>query len=128
MNATSNPKPSSGSSDLVIHPQCNNSGSSASCAAYELGAIGTPAKMPKPTVAPWVKELYLTPGFWVSSSGFAGLELIAERATQAEILKFARTPQCLRNDMIHVKGRQRHFLKSLAILASVFRGVRDELA
>lgn len=70
MNATSNPKPSSGSSDLVI----------------------------------------------------------AERATQAEILKFARTPQCLRNDMIHVKGRQRHVLKSLAILASVFRGVRDELA
>jgi|SRR6185369_10579002 len=128
MNATSNPKPSSGSSNLVIHPQCNNGGSSASCAADELGAIVTPAKMTKPTVAPRVKELYSTPGLWVSSSGFPGLELIAKRAAQAEILKFARTSQCLRNDMIHMKGCQRHFLKSLAIFASVFCSVPNKLA
>jgi hypothetical protein len=83
MNATSNPKPSSGSSDLVIHPQCNNGGSSASCAAHELGAIVTPAKMTKPTVAPRVKELYSTPGLWVSSSGLPGLEL-AKRLVAAQ--------------------------------------------
>lgn len=128
MNATRNPKPSSGSSNLVIHPQCSNGGSSASCAAYELGAIGTPSKMPKQTVVPWVIELYLTPGLWTSSSDFPALELIAERATQAAILKFARTSRCLRNDMIHMKGCQRHLLKSQAILASIFRTVPYELA
>ncbi len=128
MNATSNPKPPSGLSDLTIHPQRNNSGTSARGAANDLGAILTPAKMPTPTVAPWVKELYLTSGLWVGSAQFPGLELIAERATQAEVLKFARASQCLRNDMIHVKGCQRHFLKSLAILASVFRSVPNELA
>jgi hypothetical protein len=96
--------------------------------ANDLGAILTPGKMAGPTVAPWVKELYLTPGLWVNSSQFPGLELIAEWATQAEILRFARTSQCLRNDMIHVKGCQRHFLKRLAILASVFRSVPDKRA
>lgn len=128
MNATRNPKPPSGLSDLIIHPQRNNSGTSARGAANDLGAILTPSKMPAPTVAPWVKEVYLTPGLWVGRAQFSGLELIAERATQAEILKFTRAPQCLRDDMIDVKGCERHLLKSLAILASVFRSGLNELA
>jgi hypothetical protein len=128
MNATSNPKPPRGLSDLIIHSQSDDGRPSARGPTNDLDAILTPVKMPTPSIAAWAKEFYLTSGLWVGSTQFPGLELIAERATQAEVLKFARASQCLRNDMIHVKGCQRHFLKSLAILASVFRSVPNELA
>lgn len=128
MNAASHPEPPRGLSNLIVHPQSDNGRSSARGTTDDLCAVLIPVKMPMPSVAAWVKEFYSPPRLWVTRDPSSGLELIAERATQAKILKFTGATQCLRENVIDMKCRQSQLLEGLAILASVSRSIRNELA
>lgn len=81
-----------------------------------------------PTIAARVEKPNQPFGSLVTRAPPSGLELVAERTTQAEIVKFSCATRRERDDMVKMKGCQRHLLQRLAILASVLRGLGDARA
>lgn len=69
-----------------------------------------------PTCARITRDLLLT------------FELIAERTTQTEVVKFRNATCHTRRDVVNVKSRHCHGLRCLAILTAIPGSLNDALA
>lgn len=81
-----------------------------------------------PLILSRVKQLGLPSCLRIAGENLFAFELIAKRATQAQIGKFCLAVFRTRNDMVKVETCHRHFLQGLAVLATILSGSDDLMA
>lgn len=126
MNLTRHPKSASGLGNLIVHAERGDSRASARGESDDLRPILVPLEMFAPIVTTRIEEPHQAFRIWVMRPPSITLELVAERATQTKIIKFGCATRRPRDDMVEMKSRQRHCLRSQAILAPVL-GDTDDL-
>ncbi len=125
MKPARRPKSAGCLSNLIIHAERGDSGSSARRQPDDLRAVLTPRKVLVPTVTSRIEEFDEAFRDRITRLPPFALKFVAQRTTQTEVHKLSRAARRTRKDVVEMKGRQRHFLRSLAILAPLLRGANN---
>ncbi len=125
MNSTRYPESAGCLSNLIIQAERGHSGSSARRQPPDLCAVLTPRKMLVPTVTSRIEKFDEAVRDRITRPPLLALKFVAQRTTQTKIRQFSHAARRTGNDVVEMKGRQRHVLQSLAILAPFLRGASN---
>ncbi len=125
MKPARRPKSAGRLSNLIIHAERGDSGSPARRQSDDLRAVLTPREVLVPAVTSRIEEFDEAFRNRITRLPPLALEFVAQRTTQTEVHKLSRAARRTGNDVVEMKGRQRHVLWSLAILAPRPGGVSN---
>lgn len=116
-----NHHPALASTDNVkmIHLQCFYGRSSTGCAAKHVCPILTPAEMPRPTLAAWMKQRYPPVRFEVVCMGEIPFTSITPTTRQTQVVGFRDTALRPRHDVVYRHGYTSLCGRTQAILTAM---------
>lgn len=125
MKPARRPKSAGCLSNLIIHAERGDSGSPARRQPNDLRSVLTPREVFVPTVTSRIEEFDEAVRDRITRLPPLALKLVAQKTTQTEVHKLSRAARRTGNDVVEMKGRQRHVLRSLAILAPLPGGASN---
>lgn len=128
MNTAGNPEASCLLCQRVIEVECGDSSATLRGQADDLCATGAPAKMTAPVIPARMKQTNAPASARITRELLLAFELIAERTTQTEIVKFRCAACHAWRDVVNVKPRHRHFLRGLTVFTAIPGSTNDSLA
>ncbi len=125
MKPARRPKSAGCLGNQIIHAKRGNAGSSARRQPHDLRAVLTPREVLAPTITSRIEEFDEAFRDRITRLPLLTLELVAQRTTPTEIRNLSHAARRTGNDVVEMKGRQRHVLRSPAILAPFLRGASN---